>query len=66
MHYPDAEEATSVTRKTDMNKSGFLFHNSSIYPFMKVMKCQLFLHVWKDLAQRLMSEKVHVVFLQQK
>lgn len=45
MHNPDAEEAASVTRKTDKNSSGFLFHGSSIYPCMKVMKRQLFLHV---------------------
>lgn len=46
------EEAASVTRKTGKNSSGFLFHDSSIYSFMKVMKCQLFFHVWEDLAQR--------------
>lgn len=31
---PDAEEAASVTRKTDKKNSGFLFHDSSIYPYM--------------------------------
>lgn len=66
MHNPDAAEAAPVTRKADKNSSGFLYHDSSIYPLMKVMKCQLFLHVWKDLAQRLMSKNMHVVFLQQK
>lgn len=52
MHNPDAEEAASVTRKTGKNSGGFLFNDSSIYSFMKVMKCQLFFHVWEDLAQR--------------
>jgi len=32
MHNPDTEEATYVTRKLDKNSSGFLFHDSSIYP----------------------------------
>lgn len=52
VHNPDGEESASMTRKTGKNSSGFLFHDSTIYSFMKVMKCQLFVHVWEDLAQR--------------
>lgn len=45
MPSPDAEEAASVTRQIDKSSSGFLFHDSFIYPCMKVVKCQLVLHM---------------------